>query len=156
MQSYEILKEAFEKAGPKEVALKLNLSLSLVYKWCEPSSAGERDNPAGTRNPLDRIRAIYEVTKDRNIINWLCNAAGGSFIENYAKPVDPAGVVTTIQVMIKEFSDLLRTVSDSMRDDSNIDEKESRRIRKEWEELKCITESFVTACEKGIFGKNRG
>ncbi|MDD5644476.1 MAG: hypothetical protein PHO00_03390 [bacterium] len=153
MQSYEILREAFEKVGPKEVASKLNLSLSLVYKWCEPSSGNESDNPAGARNPLDRVIAIHGVTKDRNIINWLCNAAGGSFVENYAEDVDPAGVVVAIQIMIKEFSDLLRTVSDSMKDDSNIDEKEARRIRKEWEELKCVTESFVNACEKGMFGK---
>ncbi|MCK9554275.1 hypothetical protein M0R36_00430 [bacterium] len=154
MESHEILREAFEKSGPKEVASKLNLSLSLVYKWCEPSSESESGNPAGTRNPLDRIKAIYEVTEDRNIINWLCNAAGGSFIENYTKDINPAGVVATIQIMIKEFSDLLKIVSDSMRNDSNIDEKETRRIRKEWEDLKCVTESFVTACEKGMFGKS--
>jgi len=32
-----------------------------------------------------------------------------------------------------------------------VDETEAGRIRKEWEELKCLSESFVVACESGCF-----
>ena len=36
MQSYELLREVFEKKTPKQVAADLGLSLSMVYKWAEP------------------------------------------------------------------------------------------------------------------------
>ena len=32
MESHEILREAFQKISPKEIAAELGLSLSLVYK----------------------------------------------------------------------------------------------------------------------------
>jgi hypothetical protein len=42
-------------------------------------------------------------------------------------------------------------VSKSIADDGKIDTEEAEKIRKEWEELKEATESFVVACEKGIY-----
>ena len=36
--------------------------------------------------------------------------------------------------------------------DSVITREEARTIRARWEELKSVTEGFVTACESGTFG----
>jgi hypothetical protein len=35
--------------------------------------------------------------------------------------------------------------------DNQITEKESEQIRRRWEELKSVTESFVSCCEEGNF-----
>jgi len=53
--------------------------------------------------------------------------------------------------LVREFSDLLQVVSQSNKEDNTICESESKKIRKEWEELKGVGESFVHACEQGLF-----
>ena len=55
MQSYELLREVFDKKTPKQVAADLGLSLSMVYKWAEPPNHAAG---SGTGNPLDRIEAL--------------------------------------------------------------------------------------------------
>ncbi|HTQ50619.1 MAG TPA: helix-turn-helix domain-containing protein, partial [Candidatus Acidoferrales bacterium] len=79
MQSYELLREVFEKKTPKQVAADLGLSLSMVYKWAEPptNAAG-----SGTGNPLDRIEALLNSTGDHRLVQWICQRAGGFFIQN--------------------------------------------------------------------------
>jgi hypothetical protein len=46
---------------------------------------------------------------------------------------------------------VLEAVSRSIADDQCIDDKESERIRSVWEQLKSVTETFVTACERGRY-----
>ena len=74
MESHEVLREAFEKASPKEIAALLGVSLSLVYKWSQPPGDGQG---SGSLNPLDRTRAIMEITsvpgeKSLYKIAWAC------------------------------------------------------------------------------------
>ena len=57
MESHEVLKKAMDNLGVKSVASKLNLSTSLVYKWCQPS---ESPNDSGAENPLDRLDRICQ------------------------------------------------------------------------------------------------
>ena len=45
---------------------------------------------------------------------------------------------------------MLSAITDSYKD-CNIDPEESVSIRKEWNDVKTITEAFVCACEKGVF-----
>jgi len=55
------------------------------------------------------------------------------------------------QKLVSEFSDLLQVVSASYSQDSQICEADSSRIRREWEDLKSVGESFIKACEEGNF-----
>lgn len=76
-----MLRDAIERVGVKAVASTLNISTALVYKWCQESP---RDDPAasGARNPLDRLRRIYDLTHDERLVQWLCAAANGFFVRN--------------------------------------------------------------------------
>ena len=51
MQSHELLRAVYDSGNPKQVAADLGLSLSLIYKWAEPTT----ETGSGTANPLDRI-----------------------------------------------------------------------------------------------------
>src|SRR5262245_5170320 len=85
-ESHEVLREAAERVGVKLLASQLRVSTALVYKWCEEAVADDPD-ASGTRNPLDRLRQIVQLTKDIGVVMWLCHQAGGFFVNN---PADSA------------------------------------------------------------------
>jgi hypothetical protein len=151
MESHEVLKDAVKDTGVKAIASDMNLSSSLIYKWCEPSST---DVDAGANNPLDRIAQMLQITGDTRMVSWICQQAGGFFVKNppSEKKTDKEAFNVTKQIL-KEFSEVLDVVTDSIEDDSYIDAKETKKIRTEWEDLKEIGESFVVACEKGSYAK---
>ncbi len=147
MESYEVMKSAVAQVGAKAVAADMSLSASMIYKWCEPS---EGPDAAGADNPLDRLERIREITGETGPIEWLCEKAGGFFVENAKAGAAPeASLFNMTHRIVKEFSEMLHAVSNSMEDDQRIDEKEAAKIRKEWEQLKRVGEAFVTACERG-------
>ena len=152
MKSCEILKTAADTIGVKALAAKLNLSPALVYKWCQDSSKEDPDS-SGARNPLDRLAEIVQATGDEKVVNWLCHEAGGFFVHNpRAHDGDnETELLRRTQALVKEFSELLSTVTSSIEDDGQIEDKEADLIRRKWETLKTTAESFVVACETGCY-----
>lgn len=147
MESNEVLKQALRKTSPKAVAAELGVSLSLVYKWTEPSS----DTGSGSRNPLDRLQKVIELSGDPGIVEWLCQQNGGHFVRNPC--VDGIGiehVLTATQEIISQFSELLSQISAAAIDQS-IQKQEAEDIREVWDQLKSYAEGFVVCCEKGNF-----
>lgn len=146
MKSHELLSEVLDKCSPKTVASELGLSVSLVYKWAEPAEGG-----SGAANPLDRVAALLRCTGDQRIAQWLCEQAGGYFVEN-----PPAGkarayaVVPATNQVVQEFADMLSVIATAALD-NNISTAEAETIRARWEDLKSVTERFVNCCEQGNF-----
>lgn len=147
MESHEVLKRALQKTTPKAVAAELGVSLSLVYKWAEQPT----DFGSGSKNPLDRLLQIIELSGDTGIVEWLCRQQGGHFV------VDPdvtghqvAHVLPATQEIISHFSDLLNEISDAA-DDHSVTKQEAVAIRQCWDKLKSYAEGFVRACEKGDY-----
>jgi hypothetical protein len=153
MDSCEILKSAVENVGVKKVAAEMRVSQSLVYKWCE--QAGEEDDVSGARNPLDRVEELVACTGCRKLVEWLCERCDGYFVNNpdIRKQKIDAEFIAHTQRMIQNFSELLRAMSESISNDGRIDGREAVKIRREWEDLKRYAESFVAACEQGMFDK---
>jgi len=158
MQSYELLREVFEKKTPKQVAADLGLSLSMVYKWAEPpndasglrSEATDRRAGSGTGNPLDRIEALLTSTGDHRLVQWICQRAGGFFIQNPKNIAHPHYLIPATNQIVQEFADLLHVIATATADDQ-ISSSEAKQIRARWEELKTVTEGFVACCEQGNF-----
>ncbi|MDY7010217.1 MAG: phage regulatory CII family protein [Planctomycetota bacterium] len=154
MDSHQVLQKAIEKVGAKKVAGDMNISPSLVYKWCQPSATGDSTiEPSGARNPLDRLVALLESTNDTDVVQWLCEQAGGFFVhdpEVSDRRIDVEYIANT-QRIIEDFSRLLRALSDAITDDGEVDENESQKIRTQWQRLKRYGEAFVCACERGMF-----
>lgn len=149
MKSHEVLKRAMSSVGVKSIASDMNLSTSLLYKWCQPT---DNDDASGADNPLDRLGRIYELTGDTQPIQWLCERADGYFAPNPpVKSADRLPLVDATRSILKEFSELLDVVSESIQNDGIISRDEAGRIRKEWEDLKSLTEQFVKSCEVGTY-----
>lgn len=148
-----------EEPGVKAVAAALKLSPALVYKWCEPpaedAGASGGAEASGSRNPLDRVRDIYLLTKDIRIVRWLCNEAGGFYVANPVvaegkKDFERTAVMETRTIM-REFSELLDEITASLENDPGIDSKEAIQIRQRWEDLKGQVERFVIRAERGHY-----
>jgi hypothetical protein len=152
MESHDVLKRALEgtHAGPKEVAAELGVSLSLVYKWTQPSAG----SGSGSRNPLDRVSDLVRLTRHVEIVEWLCQKAGGYFVRNpkEAKGGERSGyeVVPATHLIVQQFAGLLDAVARAA-EDSSISTEESAEIRMVWDRLKAYCEGFVRCCEEGDF-----
>jgi hypothetical protein len=155
MKSYEVIREAVEEPGVKAVAAALKVSAALVYKWSNPPEADDPD-ASGTKNPLDRVRELYEITRDIRLIRWLCHAADGFFVANpHPDPRHSPDREIFLQTrrMFREFSELLDAVTASVENDGSVDTAEAARIRLRWEDLKSSLERFVLSCESGDYQK---
>jgi hypothetical protein len=156
MKSYEVIREAVDEPGVKAVAAALRVSPALVYKWCEPPADEDDPDQSGARNPLDRVRELYLQTKDIHLVRWLCNEAGGFFVNNpvpeLRKSLDE-NIFAETRGMVREFSELLDTVTESVENKPGIDVSEADQIRQRWEDLKSCVEKFVISCERGHYDR---
>jgi len=138
----------------KAVAGALKVSPALVYKWCEPPAEKEDPDQSGAKNPLDRVREMYLLTKDIRLVRWLCNEAGGFFVSNpvpeLRKSMDET-IFNQTRSMVRDFSELLEAVTESVENDAHIDPNEADVIRQRWEDLKACVERFAISCEKGHY-----
>ena len=147
MQSHELLREVYDRSNVKQIAADLGLSLSLIYKWAEPS----HDTGSGTTNPLDRIVALIRSTGDSQIAQWICQEAGGFFIRNPKNLwPHPLLLVPATNRIVQDFADLLAVIAKAA-NDNHVSHTEAAAIRARWEELKSVTEGFVRCCEAGNF-----
>ena len=149
MQSHEVLKESVRHAGVKALSSHLNVSGSLLYKWCQPSDCPDA---SGSANPLDRILHFCEATDDTSSVEWLAEQCDGFFCRNPDVETDtiPIGMASETRRVVREFSELLDAITDGLEDDERISRPETERIRKEWEDLKRAGEHFVSTCEQQI------
>lgn len=149
MQSHEVLRHAFAKTSPKAVASELGISLSLVYKWAEKQS----EDGSGSRNPLDRLLKIIELSGDVRIVEWLCQRAGGYFVKNPASSSQEGyQVLPATNEIVGQFSALLHQIATAALDHS-ITQKEAEEIRECWDKLKSYAEGFVRCCEEGDYDR---
>ncbi len=148
MHSHEVMKEVLKKTSAKQIAADMGLSLSLIYKWAEPP---EDDSGSGASSPLDRVGQLIRITRDARVAQWVCEQAGGFFIRNPQQLPPHQPLIPITNDIVQEFADMLATIATASTDNV-ITEDEARNIRRRWEELKTVTEGFVTACESGSFG----
>ena len=148
MHSHEVLREVLQSTSAKQIAADLNLSLSLIYKWAE---APNPDAGSGSSNPLDRIDQLVHSTNDARLVHWICQRAGGFFIKNpKTHHAHPDFLIPATNQIVQEFADLLAVIAYAA-SDNHINAAESKTIRKRWEDLKSVTETFVHCCEEGNF-----
>ena len=149
MESHNLLREVFKETSPKQIAEDMGLSLSLIYKW----SQAPGEDSSGTTNPLDRMASLIESTEDLRLIQWLCRKKNGVFVKSPEKAeVISQSLIPATNLIVQEFADLLSVVACAATD-NRVNETESVRIRKRWEKLKTVTETFVHCCEDGNFAK---
>jgi hypothetical protein len=123
------------------------VSLSLVYKWAERQA----EDGSGSRNPLDRLLKIIELSDDTTIIEWLCRKCDGYFVRNPESHCNQGyEVLPATNEIVGQFSGMLKQIAAAAVDHS-ITSAEAAEIRECWDKLKSYAEGFVTCCEEGDF-----
>ena len=151
MQSHEVMREVLKKTSAKQIAADMGLSLSLIYKWAEPT---EDDSGSGASSPLDRVGQLIKITGDKRIAQWVCEQADGFFIRNPNNLPPTDTLIPATNDIVQEFADMLATIAQASGDNA-ISKDEAKTIRRRWEELKSVTEGFVTAAETGNYAPLR-
>lgn len=151
MESHEVMRDVLKTTSAKVIAADMGLSLSLIYKWAE---APTTESGGGSGSPLDRVGQLIQITHDPRIAQWVCEKAGGFFIRNPANLHPSAELIPVTNDIVQEFADMLAAIAKSSADNV-ITPEEAKSIRRRWEELKSVTESFVRAAEQGTFGAKR-
>jgi len=142
MESFEVFQEIFSKCSPKILAPELGLKEPSVYKW---SAQGEL-----RLNPLDRIVSVMQTSGNLLPLHWLCEQFGGYFVHNpEIKNIKPRPLTPAQNKLVHEFAQMLAFIASEV--EKNSLGKDVNKVRKRWEELKSVTESFVVGCEKGTF-----
>jgi len=128
-----------------DVAKKLGVSTSMLYKWREPAEKG-----SGHRNPLERTAILIEATGDTRIADWIAQRAGGQFaVDDPATP--PTSLDKAANALVREFGLLIAGVVDAI-EDHRVAPDESQSLREKWNGLRKRAETFVRTCEKGDYG----
>ena len=146
MNSFEVMREVLKKTSAKQIAADMHLSLSLVYKWAEPSEEG-----SGASSPLERVGQLLRITGDARLAQWVCERADGFFIRNPHNLPSNQKLMPATNDIVQEFADMLATIAKASADNT-ISTEEAKTIRRRWEDLKSVTEGFVRAAESGNFG----
>ena len=144
MSSNDILQSTMERVGVKYIAHELGVSQSLVYKWTQDK------NVSGTTNPLERIREIIDITKDSQMLDWLCSEFSGVFVPDVScdNELELEKYMLHYQKLLINFNELSTIILESIIDDQKIDAKEYDKIRKKWYCVKQYVEGFINHCQR--------
>lgn len=146
MESHDVIKQLLQKTPSKQIASELGVSLSLVYKWAEPSDAG-----SGTSNPLDRTEALIRLSGSYVPLEWLCERAGGVFAqkEKYLREEMIESHIA-LGLLTRQFGLLLMEIGALSESGANSPAR-TITLRKNWEKTKSCLEQLIEAAEQGRF-----
>lgn len=157
-EAHEVVEDALRLAGDTalkegrtrqsahaDIARRLGVSPSLLYKWREAPAEG-----SGQPNPLDRAVGLMAATGDPRIIEWLCQRAGGRY-ESESGAAEP-DLGRAANALVRDFGLLIADVVGAA-EDRRIDADESRALRARWDRLRTRAETFVRTCETGGYGQ---
>lgn len=146
MKSHELLRDIFNKFGPKEIAGLFRLSLSSIYKLSHPGADGNSE----VANPLDRLEVLLRHTRDVRLAEWVCQRAGGFFVRDpLPQPLAPELLCAENDTELA-MAELHCALTAAARK-GHITDADAAVIRSHWQRVKSVSEGFVQACERGAF-----
>jgi hypothetical protein len=139
MNSKEAMRKACEEMGIKSVADALNISPSAIYNQI---------NDEDKKDILGKFVDFVNACGNDVAINWACGELNGFFVRNpdtrVPEDIDP----NCVPEALKEFGDVIKEIGGAL-SDGRVTRKEAEAIRREWDELKVLLETYVLSCEMG-------
>lgn len=149
-ESHEVIADACDERGIKEVARELKVSAALAYKWSEDPGT------SGAMNPLDRVLALCLATGTTRPIEWLAEKLGGAFVASpVVSPQTDACLNRLATGVLVEVTTFAHTFVKAA-EDRLITAEEAMLIRDAWGRADRTGESAVLTCEAGHFSASAG
>jgi hypothetical protein len=143
MDSHDVVKQILKEIPAKQIASDLRVSLSLVYKWAEPPLIG-----SGASNPLDRTEMLTRISGGVAPLEWLCARLNGTFVPGAPPEIPELHVYQSRPELMRELGRLLAELAE-IATEGDIPKTKVKSLRKQWEQVKKVTEMFVKAAERG-------
>ena len=138
MMTDKILNEATKGVNKKELASELGFDVSYLYRQLN----------GGERNILDQIKPWLKAENGDTILQWLCNENEGYFVKRITRRGKNDHAV--IAKLLKEFAEVMGSIADALLD-GKISTKEYKTMRKEWQDVQSVMESFFDSIERGEY-----
>ena len=139
MNSKEAMREACDESGIKAVADVLGISSSAIYNQI---------NDPDKSDILGKFVEFVNATGNDVAINWACAELNGFFVKNPETQVPESMDPNCVPEALKEFGDVIKVIGTAL-SDGRVTRKEAESIRREWDELKMLLETYVLSCEMG-------
>ena len=139
MNSKDAMREACEEMGIKAVADALDISPSAIYNQI---------NDNEKKDILGKFVDFVNACGNDIAINWACGELNGFYIKNPETRVPENVDPDCVPEALKEFGDVIKVIGSAL-SDGCVTRKEAEIIRREWDELKMLLETYVLSCEMG-------
>lgn len=139
MDSKQAMKAACKDVGVKNVAEVLGLSPTAIYNQI---------NDPDKHDILEKFVDFCNACENDVPVKWVCEELNGTFIRNQDIKIEKGSYQHCMSDALKEFGDVISEIGKAM-EDGVVTTDEAQAIRKEWEDLKRVMESFVLAGEFG-------
>ena len=147
MKSHELLKSIIKPYGCKQVASALKLSLSIIHKWTQPRPDGR----SAELNPLDRLLALMQATKDLRPLHWLCEQCGGYFVKHLPlkvwRKLTLAKAVAVVLASMGKYVTLMAQAELA----GKVSPEMEAKLAVAWQEILTEGGSFMAALKRGAF-----
>ena len=142
MTSKDVMKSACKLKGVKQVATAMKIAPTALYNQMNRNL----ENPDFIQRFLD----FCVASESDEPVRWASSNLNGFFVKNPEVALNKTDVPAHkyVSECLKEFGHLINKVGEAIKDGS-ISKGESHNIRKEWDDLKSLIETFVSACENG-------
>lgn len=142
MDSREAMRLACAGAGVKTIAESMGLSQTALYNQI---------NDPSRQNLLQKFVDFTSACEDDTPMRWAAEQLNGIFIKNPPIQVTAhsSDAGKCVSDALREFSEVIKEISAAL-EDGVVTPTEAARIRKEWEDLKILLETFVLSCEFGF------
>jgi regulatory protein CII len=145
MNSKEALKQSCDERGVKDIAECLNISPTAIYNQI---------NDPDKNDILNKFVDFVNACGNDIPIQWAAAELNGIFLKNPDIAAQKKKIRQTyLPEALQEFGNVIKEIGEAM-EDGKVTIEEAEGIRKEWDKLKVLLETFVLACEFGFLDKN--
>ena len=143
MDSKEALKAACKVVGVKVVAESLGMSPTAIYNQI---------NDPDKHDLLEKFVDFNNACENDICVKWVCEELNGTFIKNDDIKVEAGNYNNCMSDALREFGGMISEIGKAL-EDGVVTSDEAVAIRKEWEDVKRVMESFVLAGELGYINE---
>lgn len=141
MNSKQALKLSCQDRGVKDIAECLSISPTAIYNQI---------NDPDKNDILNKFVDFVNACGNDIPIQWAAAELNGIFLKNPDIEAKKDEINQTyVPEALQNFGNVIKEIGQAM-EDGKVTLEEAEKIRKEWDKLKILLETFVLACEFGF------